>query len=205
MNIFYHVLERMKLRGDIPKTFIDAGAHFGETNDVIRAVYPNSRIISFEANPNCEKILKQKGIEYVICLLGNETVESVPFYVNKNDASSTGCSIYKENTHHFDNCEVVNLPMYALDDIVPEEIVPDFLKMDVQGAEIKILEGSNRILKDIKWIFLEVSFVEYNLGAPLFKEVCDYLYSKGYKIIDICEPTWLDNNLIQCNFLFGKI
>ena len=204
-NYFYHLLARLKARGIKPTGFIDAGAHVGETNDIIRAVYPEVRTISFEANPNCEPILNQKGIEYIIGLLGKETIESVPFWINPNDVISTGCSIHREKTKFFENAYTINLPMYRLDDVVPVEAKLNFLKMDVQGAELDVLDGATKLLPFIDWIYLEVSFVSLNEGAPLFGEVFDYLRARGYRIADLCDPTYTeDHQLIQCNFLFEK-
>ena len=191
-------------RGITPTGFIDAGAHYGETNEIIRMIYPGVRVVSFEANPNCEKILAQKGIEYRIGLLGSESSEKVPFYTNPDDATSTGCSIFRENSKFFSNAQVVELPMHRLDDVVPINSKFDFLKMDVQGAELRILDGAEKLLPAIKWIFLEVSFADCNHGAPLFGEVFDYLRSKGFQISDLCEPTWVENQLLQCNFLFER-
>jgi len=96
-------------------------------------IYPGIRVVSFEANPNCEKILAQKGIEYRIGLLGSESSEKVPFYTNPDDVASTGCSIFKENSKFFSNARVIDLPMHRLDDVVPTDATFDFLKMDVQG------------------------------------------------------------------------
>ena len=46
--------------------------------------------------------------------------------------------------------------MHRLDDVVPINTKFDFLKMDVQGAELRILDGAEKLLPAIKWIFLEV-------------------------------------------------
>jgi len=203
MNYFADVLQRLKLRNIEPTGFIDVGAHFGETNHIIRSIYPDKRIVSFEANPECEHILKQQNIEYIICLLGKEN-KDVSFYINPDNRTSTGCSIYKEESHFFENAEKIMLQMYRLDEIVPVDAKLDFLKMDVQGAEIDVLMGATKLLHTIKYIFLEVSFVKCNKGAPLFDEVFMYLYKQGYKIIDVCEPTYIENVLVQTNFLFSK-
>ncbi len=205
MNTFKELLMRMKFRGINPKGFIDAGAHFGETNLLISAIFPDTRVVSFEANPNCQPLLEQQGIEYIIGLLGNETKENVPFYLNPNDVTSTGCSIYKEQSVHFKDAVKVDLNMYRLDDVIPIEANMEFLKMDVQGAEIDVLKGASKILEKIKWIYLEVSFVKCNEGAPLFDDVFIYLKSIGYRVSDICDPTYIDQKLIQTNFLFEKL
>lgn len=205
MNYIDSMLVRLRDRGIQPNGFIDVGAHFGETNNIIRSIFPDKKIISFEANPSCEQMLKQQGMDYFICLLGNENIEKVSFYIDPADATSTGCSIFKENTEMFKNPIVVELPMYRLDSIISPEANLDFLKMDVQGAEIMVLQGAQNILHTIKWIYLEASFVEYNDGAPLFDKVFDYLREKNYRIIDIVDPMWINNKLFQCNFLFERI
>lgn len=202
MNYFIHLLERLKLKGARPKVFIDAGAHFGETNVTMRSVFPNSRVISFEANPNCEQALMKNGAEYFICLLGKENKEEAKFYVNPDDPVSTGCSIFKEKSVHFSSGDSIEVPMFRLDSIIPDELSPDFLKMDVQGAELDILDGMGNSLKSVRWIYLEVSFVSLNEGSPLFADVFSYLTMKGYSIVDMCDPTYVNDELVQCNFLF---
>jgi FkbM family methyltransferase len=204
MNYLVTLLERLKSRGIKPKGFIDAGAHLGESNNMIKAVFPESRVVSFEANQNCEFALKQQGMEYFICLLGDKSIEEVPFFINQKDPVSTGCSIYKEESEFFDG-QTVNLPMYRLDNIIPSDAGFDFLKMDVQGAEIDILNGATDLLPSLKYIYLEVSFISYNRGAPLFDTIFTYLTSRGYRISDICDPMWVGGKLLQCNFLFEKL
>jgi FkbM family methyltransferase len=205
MNYFSHLLYRLKSRGVPLNIVLDVGAHVGETNELIRSVYPQSRVISFEANPNSGAILKERGFECVICLLGKETTEeTIPFYLNPKDPLSTGCSVYKERSEYFEHAQVLELPTYALDDIVPPEIVPDMLKMDVQGAELDILEGAKKILPRIKWIYLEVSFVPCNEGAPLFDTVYRYISDRGYRLVDMCDDTYIDNKLLQTNLLFER-
>lgn len=198
------MLQRMINRGNIPNGFIDVGAHFGETSVTLRNMFPNKRVVSFEANPHCEQMLKQAGAEYLICLLGKENIEAVPFFINPSDVTSTGCSMFKENTDYFANALKVDLPMYRLDNVIPVEAKLDFLKLDVQGAEIEVLEGATAILDSIRWIYLEASFTNYNEGAPLFDEVYRYVTSKGYRMVDIVDPTWVNNKLIQSNFLFER-
>jgi FkbM family methyltransferase len=205
MSHFIQVLNRLKIRNINPNGFLDVGAHFGESNEIIRAIYPGKRIISFEANPNCEIELKMRGMEHLICLLGRETKESAKLYMNPDNPTSTGVSIYKEKSNFFENATTLEIPMYRLDDIVPVEANLDFMKIDVQGAEIDVLEGASKLIPTIKWIFLEVSFVNLNEGAPLFDDVYMYLRNLGYRITDECEPTYVNDRLVQTNYLFERL
>lgn len=53
---------------------------------------------------------------------------------------NTGDSINKERTHHFNNCLPLKKECKQLDTIFKNENY-DLIKIDVQGAEIKVLEG----------------------------------------------------------------
>jgi FkbM family methyltransferase len=66
-----------------------------------------------------------------------------------------------------------------LDDI-PELKGTDFLKADVQGAELMVFEGAARLLDDALVVHTEVEFVELYKGQPLFAEIDSYLRSKGF-------------------------
>jgi hypothetical protein len=66
-----------------------------------------------------------------------------------------------------------------LDDI-PEVEGTDFLKTDVQGAELMVFQGAARILDNALVIHTEVQFVPLYKGVPLFGEIDSYLRSKGF-------------------------
>jgi protein O-GlcNAc transferase len=66
-----------------------------------------------------------------------------------------------------------------LDDI-PELDGTDFLKVDVQGAELMVFEGAGRILDNALVVHTEVQFVPLYKGASLFGEIDTYLRSKGF-------------------------
>lgn len=206
MSNIINILARMRARNVFPDCFLDVGAHFGETHNAIKHVYPSSRVFCFEGNPYCESVLQSKNINYSICLLGKEYKEKIPFYINPNDVTSTGSSIYQEVGPHFETGKTIEVSMFRLDEKVTANNNGNiFLKLDVQGAELDILDGATKLLPNLKWIYLEVSFVECNKGAPLFPEVYDYLIKRNYKIVDFEENTYVDNVLLQSNFLFEKI
>ena len=66
-----------------------------------------------------------------------------------------------------------------LDDI-PEIEGTDFLKIDVQGAELMVFEGAARILDNALVVHAEVQFVPLYKGAPFFGEIDSHLRSKGF-------------------------
>jgi FkbM family methyltransferase len=66
-----------------------------------------------------------------------------------------------------------------LDDI-PELEGTDFLKVDVQGAELMVFEGAARILENALVVHTEVQFVPLYKGASQFGEIDSCLRSKGF-------------------------
>jgi FkbM family methyltransferase len=62
----------------------------------------------------------------------------------------------------------------------------DFIHLDIQGAELKVLEGSQEILNNsILGLRTEVEFREIYTGQPLFGDVDTYLRKQGFTLFDL--------------------
>jgi protein O-GlcNAc transferase len=68
---------------------------------------------------------------------------------------------------------------HRLDDI-QEAAGMDFLKLDVQGAELMILENAKFALRSVSVIQCEVEFVELYEGQPLMADIDAFLRSQGF-------------------------
>ena len=67
-----------------------------------------------------------------------------------------------------------------LDEIVEIDRV-DFIKMDIQGSELKVLQNGVNVLNTAVLIQVEVEFVEMYKGQPLFSDVDSFLRSQGFQ------------------------
>lgn len=65
-------------------------------------------------------------------------------------------------------------------DEIAEARRADFIKLDVQGAELMILENAQEVLKSVSVIQCEVEFVELYEGQPLMADIDIFLRSKGF-------------------------
>lgn len=76
------------------------------------------------------------------------------------------------------------LPVHTqrLDDL-PELSPADFLKLDVQGAELMVLENATATLRDVAVLQCEVEFVELYEGQPLFADVDRFLRNQGFSFL----------------------
>lgn len=61
---------------------------------------------------------------------------------------------------------------------------PDFLSIDVQGAELEVLKGGRNIVEqDVVAIQLEVEFIELYRDQPLFTDILRHLEKAGFEFL----------------------
>lgn len=188
-----------------PKTLIDVGAHLGEFTKNILKITKDCQVVMVEANPKCEIYLKETKLPYDITALSNFNGTS-ELYIQKINQIGSGSSLYRENTSWYSDGEydIINVPVSTLDDknYFSDNMI-DLVKLDVQGSELDILYGGRKTIKRTKYVLIEVSLIEYNLGAPLMDIIVNKMKEFGFGINDILEYHKLQNNQIfQLDILF---
>ena len=63
--------------------------------------------------------------------------------------------------------------------------VIDFIKLDVEGSELDILQGGKNCLQNVMGLSLEVLFHHSLRHQPTFSEIDLYLASQGFKLFDM--------------------
>lgn len=176
-------LSRLLNIGFNPKSILDIGAHHGYWSLSSLQVFPNANYMLIEPikynelQHLCNKI---SNFSYKNLLLFDKETE-VEWYEMKN----TGDSIFKEATHHFKNCEPQKKQTTTLD-LLFVDTVFDIIKLDVQGSELPILKGGEKLVKNAEIIIMEMPFAgEYNKGVPNFPEHITYMDNIGFKVFDI--------------------
>lgn len=78
----------------------------------------------------------------------------------------------------------------TIDAIATEQRINiDALKIDVQGAELEVLRGAERVLDDVLLVEAEVEFVSLYENQPLFGSVSHMLGQRGFELVDFVTLT----------------
>ena len=59
---------------------------------------------------------------------------------------------------------------------------PNFIHLDVQGAELKVLEGMGEFIEDVHAVWLEVSNVELYEQQPLAPDIAHFMTKMGFTL-----------------------
>lgn len=153
----------------------DVGAHVGFYSLLASIlVGPAGRVVAFEPWP--ENIVYLKKHLY-LNRLENVTV------VEKAVSDCTGEAWFQEgscrSTGHLSPQGTLKVKTIRLDDFVQENpaLAPDYLKIDVEGAELAVLAGAEKLLADFRpTIFLATH------GREIHRRCCDFLWARGYTL-----------------------
>jgi hypothetical protein len=81
----------------------------------------------------------------------------------------------------------------------------DFLKLDVQGFELEVLNGSSNCLKNCELVLLEASLIPVNKNCPLIIDVMSFMQERDFQLLDFCSQIRRkDGALWQTDLMFIK-
>lgn len=192
---------RLAQRGFAPDHVIDVGAYVGDWTRMIKRVFPQASVLMCEAQPEKAPRLEALCSEWpdvslVSALMGARSGEELVFA-----EMETGSSIFPENSNVARTTRT--LTTRTLDETTVGCRGSCLLKIDVQGAELVVLEGAARLLERCQVVQLEVALLEYNRGAPSFLEVIRYMDARGFVPFDIAGATRPNHvDLVQVDLLF---
>lgn len=152
--------------------------------------FPNSTITAFEPDEAlCEQLNNRcrKGIHYHPHALAGENRRQ-SFYQTNNPMCS---SLYRPNEallKRYNNMQVSMLKeVNTIDTMTLDHFINtqntgsvDFIKIDIQGAELDVFKSALEALKSTLFIVSEVEFIPLYINQPLFGDVCEFLDQQGF-------------------------
>ena len=175
--------------GITPQTILDVGAAIGEYSKAARYVFPKATIYAFEPIPSSFQILRRmsdedKKMVVFNCALSDEK-KVTAFYMNEFSFSSSLLKMTNKHKQLFPKTKkesIIEVKEERMDTI--KEIVlqkPVLLKIDVQGAELKVLSGAGNMLFDFDIVQLELNFESFYEGQAQYPEIFSLMFNKGFR------------------------
>ena len=173
------------------KVILDVGANTGQFAKVARAFCPDATIYSFEPLPDIySQLVEELAIDHnaipVNSAISNFSGTADMFQSNFSASSSLlpMAKLHKEEMPHSASSKKVKVRIDKLDDwIIKNNVKLDhdlLIKMDVQGNELKVIEGGINVLQRAKLLIIEVSFYELYHGQALFDDIYEVLKKNGF-------------------------
>jgi FkbM family methyltransferase len=183
-------LWRLTELGDLA---VDAGANIGYMASVLGVrVGPTGRVICFEPNPDVFVSLKENvevwrkdgrcgAFDLQKAALGKEK-GTARLHMNDWFLTNRGTSWISDQVQDIKNVRVIEVPLRTLDQVLNESATIGVMKMDVQGQELNVLQGSVGFLK--RHAVRDIVFEE---ERPYPAPTHEYLKSLGYSVFGIAE------------------
>ena len=196
-------LHNLDLQG---KTIYDIGAFEGIfTLFFARSVGDRGNVVTFEANPiNYKTILDNlklnqfEQVNVINIALGNEPGKlNLVFRTSEAGSGSLDIEVQRmlPQTSSIQRIEV-NIDTLDRQVKLHDLPLPDFIKIDVEGFEAKVLQGMQEVLKEVKPdLFIELhGFLMPDTAQLYWEEIISNLFDLRYSIqhIETLESIYLD-------------
>lgn len=206
-----YILDELKKQTEplTSKCIWDIGAHIGyHTLSFAKAVGKTGKVVAFEPNPDNLAILKKnittnQDLASSIMVRGealSDTIGTQKMSVSKNKSSASSTGGYLQNvkpplpSSSYAEFENITIQTTTIDQLIKGAGIPtpDILKIDVEGAELHVLQGARKLLESVKPILI----IEIHTIAMMFS-VSELLKNNSYelRIIDEKESSPTKNIL----------
>lgn len=167
------------------KTFFDLGSLNGIEGAYIAQLIPSCNVYSFEARESAIKLVQDNQKKYKnaksFCIAVGDKNEEITFHITPENIGASSALVPTGGpagrTH-----EKVTVPCTRLDKFCKDNSIQtaDLLWLDLQGYEIKALQGMGELLKTTKAIHTEASKLAYYKDQPNIKDLENFLSDYGF-------------------------
>lgn len=172
---------------DVPvNTVIDIGAAIASWTERVKPFVPDAQYLLVEANPYHEGALTQyesQNPNVTVAMVAASDTDGKVFFDVSTEFGGVG-------SHEAVSDKMLEMPARSVDSLVAEHNLqaPYLLKLDTHGFEIPILEGAVNTLQNANLVIIEAYNFQIQKDSLLFFELCQYMYDRGFRVADICEP-----------------
>ena len=160
---------------------IDCGANYGDLWLSLEGKIKPERYITFEPGLMEHQAIKMNAPGGIHNRLGlSNKSETVRFFVNEQDADS---SIVEPETYsHYIDIETTTLSEYLQSQKLS---TIKLFKLEAEGFEPEILEGSLQVLRNIEYIAIDGGYERGKNHEETFSQICNSLLKENFKLVSV--------------------
>jgi len=186
-DVMPDVLARLRRQGFEPTAIIDVGANRGQWAGTASRVFPDVTLHMIEPQAICRPALDAFAAgrgharihQALVTSPGVDRVQAVDM-----GGGSTGAHVVLDAAR----TDGQVMPATTLDALLGAGVRDGdrvLLKLDVEGHELKVLEGAHAVLRHVEVIVSEVAFFEVeHAGNPAFLQYATALAGLGFDLYD---------------------
>jgi len=203
-----------------PQLVVDVGANTGQWAKAFRESFPNQgHLMSFEPDSRAwegyQKNLQNYQGELIRLAAGSKVGTSKFFKWSVEGGSSSLMPLTNQgelftNQNQVDleetQTQIIRLDKFLLDKL---EVFPDrgvYVKIDVQGGELEVLDGLEGIVSSIDAIEIEIPLLMVYEGGSSILQILNKLETWGFTLISAQTERWNSSKMLAADFdaLFVK-
>ena len=196
-----------------PDVVLDVGANRGQFTLLVKGLVPAATVMAFEPVDAALAVLHRvaaglQDVTVVPVACGAERGTATLNVARDDDNSSLLPPTQQQialapgaSTAHR-----ASVRIEPLDDLVDVATLrgTSLLKMDVQGTEIDVLRGSADLLASLRYVYVELSFLERYVGQCRPADVARHLEGSGFELVHLHNPVVGGAGLVQADALFAR-
>ncbi len=177
---------RSRVYTDTPVVF-DVGANVGEWSKGFLEEVPLAHLYLFEPSPGCQRQIEALNLNYAALVPAAVGDRPGKAYLRFSSALDGSASLYPRSDSYFRdrNYETVEVNVVTIDSVMAARRLDfvDFLKMDIEGHELRALEGARKALEGKRIGALSFEFGSGNINSrTFFRDLWDLLTKHGFRI-----------------------
>ena len=203
-------LQHAKELGFAPRVIFDGGAYRGYWARDVSRLFGGAQLVLIEPNPSLHEIIVAtiadiRPAPIVVPMALGAAPGSASLHIWRESAKDRGASLLDHVSG--EPRETVDVEVRTLDSISAElGLVPDFVKLDLQGGELAALQGSTKVLGTAELLLIEFGCLDAYIGRTTPRDLLDVMFDNDYSLYDLvdCHYRPYDGALTGGDFIFVK-
>jgi FkbM family methyltransferase len=199
------------LLAEARQVWIDVGAHLGEGSLEAALANPQLLVFAFEPNWDLARQIMGKAANFVVLPIAVSDKDGIAyFHLSASDGSSSLTTMEDAGLAHWKDFgltvqKTIPVPTMRVDTFMKAAGLRgvDYLKVDAEGVDLRVVQSAGDRLRDIRRIKLEVDTAPDRLyrGAPGHDAVLAFFQANGFTLTE----TETQNSGRQENLTFTRL